>query len=107
MQVTNNIFPDLRLESALYSLSVSLAVGVDDIEMRDIKVYPNPASDKIFIETRGKTIDLSITNASGTKVFQKNTMQSDWINVDIYPKGLYLFRIRFKDQILYKKILLQ
>ncbi|RIJ46633.1 T9SS C-terminal target domain-containing protein [Maribellus luteus] len=107
MQVTNNIFPDLRLESVLYSLSVSLAVGVDDIEMRDIKVYPNPASDKIFIETRGKTIDLSITNASGTKVFQKNTMQSDWINVDIYPKGLYLFRIKFKDQILYKKILLQ
>ncbi|MCE4565062.1 T9SS type A sorting domain-containing protein [Maribellus sp. CM-23] len=107
MQVTNSIFPDLRLESALYNLSVSPPVGIDDIELRDIQVYPNPASDKIFIETQRKTVDLSIINASGTKVFQKNAIQSDWINVDAYPKGLYLFQIKFKGQILYKKILLE
>lgn len=57
--------------------------------------YPNPASDILFLKNyEGQSLkEVSITNTSGFKVYQSNSVSSDGINVKTLSSGIYAVRI--------------
>ena len=77
---------------------------IDDI--KDILVYPNPTSSKLYFkdfETKGKTI-ISLENMFGERVIEAELRKNE-INVEGLPPALYLIKIKSQEGILIAKFL--
>lgn len=88
--------------SATVLLSVSECVGIGETVFSNnkVRVYPNPAKDKLFVQCEADLeAQLSITDLSGRLVyeqtyhFQKSRSELQ-ITTTSLPKGVYLLRIR-------------
>ncbi len=64
-----------------------------------VKVYPNPASDRIIIglSTYLKDAQLSIYNALGAVVYQSPMYLDADLDVSGFASGVYLVRVSSKD----------
>lgn len=73
-----------------------------------IKIYPNPASKKVFIEgIEGKNTTIDITNTEGRKVLEGAKIESDHsLNISGIPTGLYFLHINMENQKAYSKKLI-
>lgn len=72
-----------------------LKVTTTDIQQAEYSnhlfVYPNPANDKLLIETAHATI-ISITNLLGAELTQYEIQQSQTINISNLQPGVYLIK---------------
>lgn len=68
---------------------------IDNADLTNkISVYPNPASDRISIETqKGDEVDFSIYNQMGNKVLTGNLSTDRFIDIDILKNGIYILRL--------------
>uniref|UniRef100_UPI003216A0E0 T9SS type A sorting domain-containing protein n=1 Tax=uncultured Draconibacterium sp. TaxID=1573823 RepID=UPI003216A0E0 len=106
LQVENNIFPELTLISEPYKLSVLTPVGVNNIELKEISLYPNPANERIFIDTQNLKLNLKVLDLVGKVVFEKPDFTNGWITIGQFPKGVYLFRFETENsRIINKKVI--
>jgi glucose/arabinose dehydrogenase len=73
-----------------------------------IKIHPNPASKKVFIEgIEGKNTTIDITNTEGRKVLEGAKIESDHsLNISGIPTGLYFLHINMENQKAYSKKLI-
>jgi hypothetical protein len=64
-----------------------------------IRVFPNPATDFLYIESNENVLQIEILNNNGTVVFaQKTDSYSIPVNVANLPAGLYFVKICLKGQ---------
>jgi hypothetical protein len=94
---TNGVFKStVPIPAGTYMVEITHAsptgIVADNSASGDYYLFPNPASDKIFIkDAKGgveKNIWVSIFNVNGEKVLQKNATTDHWIPVSI-PSGVY------------------
>lgn len=73
-----------------------------------IKVYPNPASKRVFIEgIKDKNTSVDITNTEGRKVLEKAKIDSDnSLNISGIPAGVYFIHLTTDNQKSYSKKLI-
>lgn len=73
-----------------------------------IKIYPNPASKKVFIEgIQDKNATIDITNPEGRKVLENGKMESDnSLNISGIPAGVYFLHLNSDNQKSYSKKLI-
>ena len=78
------------LNSITYSLS--LITSVDQPVFEQIKIYPNPASDRIFVEGVGSNCKIVIKNISGqtVKVLDYKGVRCEGVSLVGLPPGVYL-----------------
>jgi hypothetical protein len=96
-------------------INIITEVTENNIMVKDISVYPNPASDYISVQLQQsltwKGLSFSIYNITGKKVFQKRiTQPGNVLEVDIsnLKPGYYVLSIDNKNQNIYtSKILKQ
>ena len=85
-------------------------LGVDE-GLRDIRVYPNPATDEFFIESPSmKILRVSLVDSKGIKIDLNSQIMNDKLVVDIrfVPNGLYVLRMQVNSgQELLRKILVR
>jgi len=95
---TNNIltydFTELISFTTVTASSVNATLSVDPIEINDfVKVYPNPATDYLFIKS-----DLNyqsiLYNVAGQRVMQSNAKT---LNVVDLPSGVYLLQLKSEN----------
>ena len=101
------------LNGVAYTINAdwSFTDDIDQINDNDFKIYPNPFSGSITLET-SKTIpidEITITDQLGNTVFNQkiSNSQSD-IRIDRcnnLPAGLYFLRIRSANRIYVKRII--
>ena len=76
-------------------------LGLRAIQIQDvnIKVYPNPSNEKVFIQS-DNDFKLLITDVTGKVI-------SDTVNAKevTLPKGIYLFRFLVKDSLIVEKVI--
>ena len=75
-----------------------ILTGTDEkvfTEFKDVLVYPNPVSDKIFLKTDRKGLCLNLYNANGRIVYQSgiDVHRRNEINIAWLPAGLYIYSI--------------
>lgn len=76
---------------------IDVQVGINQNEQQSIRIYPNPASAKINIETE-KSADVKITNLLGQVVFeQKNANGLIQINSSEFKSGVYFVSLQFAN----------
>ena len=100
--------------SASQNIYVSLCFGIGDEESPEIRIYPNPACDELFVKQDAglKEIDdLTITDVTGKILLKEtNTKLSDnltIINTSSLTNGLYFLKISNKKNHYIKKIIIQ
>ena len=67
-------------------------LSVDENEVNNLAIYPNPANDNIRINGLDKDTEVSIYNAMGVMVKTVVINGNDEINVSELPAGLYIAR---------------
>lgn len=77
-------------ESEMSTIEFALPVGVDDVTAKNIRLYPNPASNKMFVD--GDYSSLKIFDMLGKMVLSVDGGQKE---IDISPlkQGTYIVRI--------------
>jgi len=76
-------------------------LGIDDFNLQNIRVYPNPFSDKLLIqlplEFNNDKIDIDVYDLIGRSVIRLNTTSNNSIveifKIDSLPQGIYLIEI--------------
>jgi hypothetical protein len=79
--------------------------GIPDIlNNQAVSIFPNPASDHVSI-TGVQNADVSISDISGRIVYRNTNFNSiDPIDISVFEKGNYIFRIVSDNNIVVKKL---
>lgn len=71
--------------------------GVDDNSIAELKVYPNPAQDKITIESP-KMKHIAVYNLSGVQIESKDVNDvTAVVNTAELPQGTYILKVEYID----------
>ena len=75
------------------------AVGVDELELRNISVYPNPATDMLYVSIPLTHYAVSVTNMMGEVVLNAEN-KSNVISLELstLKSGIYFLNIVAKDK---------
>ncbi|NPA67877.1 MAG: T9SS type A sorting domain-containing protein [Chlorobi bacterium] len=70
-----------------------------------VKIYPNPAGDYLFIEIGFNNSEITISDISGRILFETKTNERK-IKIDLnnYPKGIYIIETKIGKKLFYKKV---
>lgn len=82
------------------------ALASASFEVSEVKVFPNPAVDHIFISGLKGTSKVEIFSVSGAKVFEKNINEDQMIPID-FETGMYFVKISNDDKQIVKKIIVK
>ncbi len=96
----------------ILELSIQLKAKVASTEINEIQyqIYPNPTSDKLFINFENKSFNkLIISDLQGKNVFEKVVFESkNEIDVSNLPKGIYILQVWRNNKIMIReKIVVQ
>ena len=80
-------------KSILYRLYQGNGVGVRTFSLSSIKVFPNPSSEYINIESE-QALEIDLYNVSGHLIWSK---QANWINISDLTKGVFLLHLKTLD----------
>lgn len=104
-QMTNPTFPSLTLITT--NIKVTGPTSVDSDLEQITKVYPNPLSTQLWVESEEMIKKVEIHTIVGTKVFEQeyNNTQKVNINATELPKGLLIVKVYKANGVMTKKIL--
>jgi hypothetical protein len=84
VQLGNGYYPSLNLET----------LSVESQQTISVRVYPNPVSELFYISHPTETdFDIYLSDLTGKILFKTKIQKQDPININHYPKGVYLIRI--------------
>lgn len=79
--------------SMLFRLKEDSRVGVNKYSISSVKVFPNPSSDFINIQSE-QALEIDLYTISGHLIWSK---QAGWINISDLTKGIFLLYIKTLD----------
>lgn len=100
---------------AYFEINVGLPASIKapDKSGQALKIYPNPASDKLFIDFSGsgnRLEEVELLDPAGIRLAYKNYLVDAPgimpLSLETIPPGLYFLCIRFSDGPVYQKILI-
>jgi hypothetical protein len=85
------------------------SVGINENDIYNISIYPNPTSTHFTIEGLSKLYNLTIYNSLGQLLYTENNILETSKRVDVskYSKGLLFIRIETDGEVYYHKIIKQ
>ncbi len=88
----------------------SLAVSVNEVNVSEFNIYPNPASDNTFVEfvaDNGENMNMTILNALGEVVFSNFNIANGFnrinVNCSELPNGFYMIQLTENGHSIMKK----
>lgn len=90
--------------------SVASAVGIDELgaDISTIRVYPNPATDRINVLVRNKTEnELTVYDINGKLIYQNTIHTSSVITTEKWNRGVYFVKVSNSEGVSTTKIVLQ
>lgn len=94
------------------NIFVEPELRVEDVVLNDFAIYPNPASDLVFLrlpDISNGDATIAITNSLGQKVFEfgSDTGLETSFDVSKFASGLYFVSVKIGDEISTKKLLIE
>ncbi|NPA67002.1 MAG: T9SS type A sorting domain-containing protein, partial [Chlorobi bacterium] len=89
-----------------FTVTVNEYTGINNLTNNEVKIYPNPAGDYLFVETGFNNAEIKISDISGRILFETKTNERiTKIDFNNYPKGIYFFEIKNGKGNLFKKVI--
>ncbi len=87
------------------NISTSITVQSDN----SIKIFPNPASSMLFVESDLIVDNVTVYNICGKEIFRKEYNRSKVIKLDVHDweKGIYFFHISMSDSSYQQKLVVE
>lgn len=82
-------------------------LGLENVEFKEIKIYPNPASDYIYIENMAKNAKIEIFTLDGKLQQAFNIKGNISLNIKNLADGLYLVKMQTDKGVVVMKFLKQ
>lgn len=101
---------DMDTKEIMQTKKVNLGqiVGMNELGEKYTKVYPNPASNNVTIETGSNIKHISIFNLSGQKVYEVALDQNSIdMNIEFLETGIYIMNIETENGIKVEKLNVQ
>jgi hypothetical protein len=101
------IYPDCSVEFvSAYGDLIGTMVGVKNLPLENLQIWPVPASDFMFISAgklNGSNLEIQLTNQLGQTVLaQKESIQNGQfdgsVNLDFLPEGVYFLTLSTENQ---------
>lgn len=104
----NELFVAAVNNGKIFRVTTSTLATNENELSSQIKIYPNPASTKVFIEgIKDKNTTVEILNTEGRKVLQQGKIENDnGINISGIPSGVYFIHLNSDNQKSYSKKLI-
>lgn len=84
---------ELEQDYTVYYKTIT-TTGVTNIAANALKVYPNPASDRVvFTNKTSDASTLELFNQQGMRVYNNSIMMNQPVSVEGMAKGIYFYRI--------------
>lgn len=95
----NELFVAAVNNGKIFRVTTTTLGTQENDNLAQIKVYPNPASKKVFIEgLKDKNISADIINFEGRKVLESAKIENDnSINISRIPAGVYFINLKSGD----------
>jgi len=87
-------FTDVTKNHIILAVYKVKQLGTNDINKKNITVYPNPTADHIFVSGNKKVTSLELYNITGQKVLQSNENSMDLTSV---TAGVYILKIKTEN----------
>ncbi|QOD62002.1 T9SS type A sorting domain-containing protein [Polaribacter haliotis] len=84
---------DLQIDSVTFSSSASLGVNDEVTFANSLSIYPNPASNNLYINTDTTISKVQIFNLLGKKVIETTTLSNKSLDVSGLNGGVYLIKV--------------
>jgi len=84
----------------------SVVTGLNNYQLENINIYPNPTQGKLNIVSDYKINSLIIANVIGRKILYKNDFSSNTIDISSFENGIYFIHINTNKGTHIKKIIL-
>ncbi len=100
-EATRIYLDDVAISGHPTFLDPGFYVGIDEIESAGLKVYPNPAAERVVIQlpVERNEGELVITNVVGQKLKTMPLIDNtSTVNVSDLKEGLYIFSVSFSDK---------
>ena len=78
------------------NFTVMFKLGVQENTAEILKqttIYPSPASDKLYIDSKAGILDITIIDLSGRSIMRMTNLTEDNISVSEYPSGIYFVKL--------------
>jgi len=89
---TIDVFAENNVDHSLYTVTFLFNTGSNEPSESGFSVFPNPASDKVFIYGALKA-RISLVSASGETARIINDFNGNQISLDGLPEGVYTMKI--------------
>lgn len=102
-----SFYTDNTNERIAKQFRINTALVLDNSEIAnyiDVRLFPNPANEKISISSPQKIDLLEIYNLQG-KLIKRFTNVNNEINISDIPKGIYLINVHIGSDILVRKLI--
>lgn len=86
--------------SSYNNLIYEECVGVEDHELADFKVYPNPVDDVLYMNMDNSMdiMNIVLYDLQGRVIYFQNSSNSPILNVKSLPSGVYMLRVTDKNK---------
>ncbi len=89
-------------------VNISPASGEDELAKKGISIYPNPASENVFVNTiQDKIIKLSIIDAKGRLMVETKTMDENGLSIVQLEDGIYLLLVQTEQTTFTQKLMVK
>jgi len=79
---------------ALDDIALDISQGISSVDADQISLYPNPASDLLYIQTRNPVLSVTFYNAMGQQVLELPVnADNNQVDVSSLPNGLYMLKV--------------
>lgn len=68
-------------------------VGIDEHELADVSIYPNPVSDRIFVDDN-RIEEVSVMDITGKELMRSTLDANRSVNVADLPKAIYILELK-------------
>jgi hypothetical protein len=105
-KITNTIATQLTLHRRKIHLRVDTTIGIVESQSNDgnVRIYPNPVINSIYIESKIGNTQIVITDISGNiKMKQKTSTPLTTIDISDFSKGIYFVKVINDNGIIVKK----
>ena len=94
--------------SAEETLTVDACIGINESSVNSIKIYPNPATELLNLNSDSKIINIQVFNHLGQLLIEKNIGgNSCQLNTSEFDSGIYSIRIKTEHGFLLRQFIIK